>query len=71
MIDKANKMILIQDFRLMQDFEKSARDQYLQISQDDDVCKAGIQDDFKRISQSEDEHIKIIDTIIELIEKRL
>ncbi|MHC4123594.1 MAG: hypothetical protein ACYSSI_08490 [Planctomycetota bacterium] len=66
-----NKKKLINDFRLMQDFEKSARDQYLKMSQDPLVRQASIQDEFKLISQEEDKHIKIVEAIIELIEKRL
>ena len=71
MIGAANKKKLINDFKMMQDFERSARDQYLNISQDPDVIQAGIQDEFKLISQSEDNHIKIVGAIIELIENNL
>ena len=66
-----NKKRLINDFQLMQDFERSARDQYLEMSQDPFVQQAGIQDEFRLISQEEDKHIKIVETIIELIEKEL
>ena len=68
---KLNKKKLINEFRLMQDFERSARDQYLEMSEDPSVQQAGIQDEFKLISQEENKHIKIVEKIIELIEKRL
>ena len=71
MSKKLNKKKLINEFRLMQDFERSARDQYLEMSEDPSVQQAGIQDEFKLISQEEDKHIKIVEKIIELIEKRL
>ena len=71
MTKELNKKKLINDFRLMQDFERSARDQYLKMSQDPSVESLGIQDEFKLISQEEDRHVKIVETIIELIEKRL
>ena len=71
MSKKLNKKKLINEFRLMQDFERSARDQYLEMSEDPSVQQAGIQDEFKLISQEENKHIKIVEKIIELIEKRL
>lgn len=66
-----NKKKLINDFRFMQDFERSARDQYLEFSKDPFVQQAGIQNQFKLISQDEDRHIRIVETIIELIDKKL
>ena len=71
MTKQLNKKKLINDFQLMQEFERSARDQYLKMSEDPFVQQAGIQEEFKLISQEEDKHIKIVETIIELIEKRL
>ena len=71
MSKKLNKKKLINEFRLMQDFERSARDQYLEMSEDPTVQQVGIQDEFKLISQEEGKHIKIVEEIIELIEKRL
>ena len=68
---KLNKKTLINDFKLMQEFERSARDQYLRMSEDPFIQQLGIQDDFRLISQEEEKHIKIAGTIIELIEKRL
>ena len=66
-----NKKRLIADFRLMQDFERSARDLYLKISKDPFVQQAGIHNQFKFISQDEDRHIRVVETIIELIDKKL
>lgn len=66
-----NKKKLINDFRLMRNFKKSARDLYLKISQEPFVQQAEIQNEFRLISQEEDKHIKIVETIIELIEKKL
>ena len=71
MTKRLNKKRLITDFRLMRDFEISARDQYLEISKDPMAKRAGVQDEFKLISQEEDKHVKIVDTIIDLIEKKL
>jgi len=68
---KLNKKALINDFQLMHDFERSARDQYLRMSEDPFIQQLGIQDNFRFISQDEDKHMKIVETIIDLIEKRL
>ena len=51
MTKRLNKKKLIIDFQLMRDFERSARDQYLKMSQDTFVQQAGIQDKFSLISQ--------------------
>lgn len=69
MIKPANKDKLTDDFRLMQDFERSARDQYLKMAEDPFVQQAGIGDQFKFIAMEEDKHVRIVETIIELIEK--
>ena len=71
MTKRLNKKKIIDGFQLMQDFERSAKNQYLKTSEDLLVRQAGIQEQFKLISQEEDKHIKIVETIIELIEKRL
>ena len=71
MINKADKKKIIDDFLLMQGFERLARDQYLKMAEDPFVWQAGIQNEFKLISQEEDNHARIVGTIIELIEKKL
>ena len=71
MTNQLNKKKLIADFKLMQDFERSARDQYLKMSQDQAVQHLGMEDEFKLISGEEDRHIKIVERIIEIIEKKL
>lgn len=69
MIKPLNKKKLIYDFTMMRDFEISARDQYLEMSANPIVQKAGLGDQFRRISQEENKHIKVVETILELIEK--
>ena len=66
-----NKKKLIYDFRLMQDFERAARDQYLKMTEDPLVRKLEIQNEFRTIAQDENRHIAIVGKIIELIEKKL
>ena len=55
----------------MQNFETSARDLYLEMSQDPFVQQLGLQGEFEYISRDESKHIKIVETIMELIETRL
>jgi rubrerythrin len=64
-----NKKKLMYDFNMMRDFEISARDQYLEMSANPIVQKAGLGDQFKLISQEENKHIKVVETILGLIEK--
>jgi hypothetical protein len=66
-----NKKKLINEFQLMRNFETSARDQYLEMSQDPFVQQLGLQEEFGLISRDEAKHIKIVETIIELIDKKL
>ncbi|MBW8002875.1 MAG: hypothetical protein FVQ80_12780 [Planctomycetes bacterium] len=71
MIDEANRKKFVQNFRLMQEIEESVRDEYLEVSEDADVCAAGIAEEFRQVSQREVKHIEIVEKIIELIEQRL
>ena len=71
MTKSLNKKKLINEFQLMQDFERSARDQYLKMSEDPSVQQLGIQEEFRLISQEEDSHIKAVGKIIELISTKL
>lgn len=71
MIEKRTKEKLIKEFRLMQNFEISARDLYLKIAADPLVQNKEVRDEFRNIARDEHKHIKIVETIIELIEKSL
>ncbi len=71
MIDRDAKEKLIKEFRMMQEFEASARDYYLKAAGDPVVCGGEIGAEFGRIASQEESHIKIVGKIIALIKENL
>jgi len=68
MIVQPTKDKLIKDFRLMKGFEESARDFYLKVCADPSVEKEQVKQIFKDVAKDEEQHVKIVQEIIALIE---
>ena len=68
MIVQPSKDKLIRDFKLMKEFEESARDFYFEVCADPSVEKEQVKRIFKDVATDEEQHVKIVQEIIALIE---
>ena len=68
MIVQRAKDKLINDFKMMKEFEESARDFYLKVCADPSVEKEQVKQIFKDVAKDEEQHVKIVQAIIALIE---
>ena len=68
MLVQITKDKLIKDFKLMKEFETSARDFYLKVCADPSLEKEQVRQVFKEVATDEEQHIKIVQEIIALIE---
>jgi rubrerythrin len=66
-----SKKEIISEFEMMKDFELTAKDIYIKISNSPDVQQQQIRDTFARIAEDEQRHADIVQKIINIINNTL
>ena len=66
-IKQQDKDKIIGEFKAMKSIEESARDLYIRISSDPRVEDECIKDTFKNIAKDEEQHVELVQKIIDIV----